>query len=136
MWKGDPPEELIEEICDRLADGESLNYICQTFRCLPEGGPKPSRPLVYRWIEADTCGFADKYARARDWQGESDADDITEIRRKLALGEIDHQQARVMIDACKWTAGRRRPRKYGVPNIALLMDGDDRTITVVNAPED
>lgn len=130
MWKGHFTEEIGAVICERIADGDSLRQICQDLGI-------PSRARIYEAIEADAFGFADKYARARDWQGESDADDMSSVRVRVEKGELGHQEGRVVMDALKWTAARRRPRKYGAISQGANAgdEGDDNTITVVNAPE-
>ena len=38
---------------------------------------------------------------------------ISDIRDQLLNGEITPEMARVAIDACKWSAGKRQPKKYG-----------------------
>ena len=59
---GRPPEipftdELGAEICDRLADGESLTAICQS-------PGMPERKQIWRWIQSN-AEFAANPARAR-----------------------------------------------------------------------
>lgn len=98
-------ERIANRICDGLSEGESLRAICGD-----EGMPSPS--LVYRWLR-DNATFRDNYARAREEQGETVADQMSFLRNQLALGLIAPDVARVMMDAIKWEAGKRLPKKYG-----------------------
>lgn len=97
--------ELADKICELLIDGQSLREIC-------ERSDIPSKTTVLRWT-IEHPEFRDQYARARDLQGETDADDVGHIARKVERGEMDPSAARVAIDALKWSAGKRQPKKYG-----------------------
>ena len=94
-----------DKLCDRIASGESLKSI------LREKG-MPHEATVYRWLR-DHEAFREQYARAREDQAESDADAVGDIGQRALTGEIDPQAARVAIDALKWSAGKRNPKKYG-----------------------
>lgn len=98
-------QEAADLICDRLVDGDSLRKICES-----EGMPKKS--LVMYWA-ATIPQFADQYARAREAQGDTDADDVGHIARRAADGEIEPAAARAAIDGLKWSAGKRKPKVYG-----------------------
>lgn len=118
---GRPPaytDEIGEEICQRLMDGQSLKAIC-------EDPHMPARSSVMKWLAEDTFPvFSDSYARARKVQADTDADDIGDIARKAARGEIDPGAARAAIDGLKWTAGKRKPQVYG-DRIAHVGGGED-----------
>lgn len=88
-------------VCRRLAEGESLKAICED-DCMP------SRSAVYEWLLLHV-EFADMYARAREEQADTLADEITQI----ADTEEDAARARVRVDARKWVAAKLKPRKYG-----------------------
>lgn len=107
-------EELASEICERISCDESLASICRE-----EG--KPHMATVFRWLEKHES-FRDKYARARVWQAETQADQGREIRQAVADGKLDPAQARVILDAIKWEAGKRDPKKYG--DKVALVGGD------------
>lgn len=64
-------EALANEICERLADGETLTGIC-------EDEHMPERRTVLRW-KRDVDGFASRYARAREDQRELWADELIDI---------------------------------------------------------
>lgn len=94
-------QEIADQLCERLADGESLRFICQDQNM-------PTKAAVFRWLSAN-AEFADQYARARETQADSLFDDILVI----ADTEEDTNKARVKIDARKWMAGKMRPKVYG-----------------------
>ena len=110
-------KEIATIICDRIADGEGLRAICAD-------ETMPSKPTVFRWLEANTQ-FRDQYARAREDQADTYADDMVHI----ADTESDPQKARVRIDARKWHASKLKPKKYGEK---LELAGDkDNPLTVM-----
>lgn len=61
--------------------------------------------------------FAEHYARARDDQGDSLFDEITDIADEKPDGSMDVQafnsRQRLRIDARKWAASKLKPKKYG-----------------------
>ena len=94
-------DELVRDICERIADGEGLKQIC-TDKAMP------SRSTVYRWLD-DHDEFKQRYIRAREMQADMFVDEIIEI----ADNATDWQAARLQIDARKWAAARMCPAKYG-----------------------
>lgn len=121
-------EALCFEICQRIADGETLRQIAADEHM-------PDRATIYRLIAAD-AQFRDQYTRAREAQLERWEDEIVEIAdngsedyttRKRGDAEFeafDHehiQRSRVRIDTRKWLMAKRMPKKYG--------DRVDHTVT-------
>jgi len=117
--------ELGNEICARLADGESLRGILQ-------GDEMPNKSTVMRWLFSDKeelKDFCDQYARAREMQAELMADEMMDIaddgtndwmtRRNKDGSEyevVDNeaiQRSKLRIDARKWVASKLLPKKYG-----------------------
>lgn len=49
---------IADEICQRLAGGESLASICKD-------EAMPTRPAVHCWVRQDVDGFATQYRQAR-----------------------------------------------------------------------
>lgn len=92
-------------ICERLASGESLRAICRS-------DALPAASTVFKWLN-EHKDFAEQYARAREAQGEGDADYVNDIRDRVISGEIPPDVGRVAINACKWSSGKRLPKKYG-----------------------
>jgi hypothetical protein len=88
----------------------------------------PDRATVYRWL-LEQPAFCDKYARAREEQADTLADEIiaiadespeiNEVRDKngdvidikIDSGYVAYQKQR--IEARKWTAMKLKPKKYG-----------------------
>lgn len=118
----DYSEELADEICERIADGESLRSICRD-------EDKPSKSTVCRWLTVHQS-FQDQYAKAREAQADAIFDEMLDIaddasndwmERRDADGEAigwqingDHvQRTRLRLDTRKWMAGKLRPKKYG-----------------------
>ena len=97
--------ELASRFCGEIALGNSL-------RSVVARDDMPSHTAIYEWL-AKYPEFAEQYARAKTDSGDSDADKIEEIAERVLSGELEPQQARVAIDAYKWTAGKKRPKKYG-----------------------
>lgn len=98
-------QQVADDICDRLCDGESLRSICRD-------ETMPAMGTVMRWVATNEA-FREQYAHAREAQGEVDADNVSDLGARCARGEIDPQAARVAMDAAKWSAAKRVPKKYG-----------------------
>ena len=101
----DYTEALADELCSRIALGNSLKRIT-------EMDDMPSASAVYNWL-GRYPEFVDKYAKAKADSADSRADQVEEIAEKVLTGEYEPQQARVAIDAFKWTSGKHKPKKYG-----------------------
>jgi hypothetical protein len=95
-------EEVAQAICERIANGESLNAICRE-------DEMPNKTTVHRWLQ-DVEPFRNRYVQARERQADHYADAVVEISDD---GTIDPNSRRVMIDARKWVAGKLRPKVYG-----------------------
>jgi hypothetical protein len=103
--------ESAQGICEAIASGKSLR------RILARPG-MPSYAAVCVWLREDR-EFQEQYARAREAQADSLAEEIIEI----ADGKGDVQRDRLRIDARMWYAGKLRPKKYGAKP-------DDTTVNV------
>lgn len=121
-------EVLVNEILDRLADGEGLWKICQDPRM-------PSRGTILRWAADDSQGFRDKYARAMNIGMDSQVDDAERIARDgsndwmetedgAVLNHEHIQRSRLIVDTIKWKASKIAPKKYG-DRIAQEVSGPD-----------
>lgn len=98
-------QEIADEICRRLIDGESLRAIC-------EDDHLPGKTTVLVWAQNNDA-FRDQYARARELSGEADADDVAHVARLAMVGKLDAAAANAAINGLKWSAGKRQPKKYG-----------------------
>lgn len=122
---------IVDVICDRLADGESLRAICAAENM-------PNRSTVFRWLRSYP-EFAALYAIAREAQADAYADDVVALADEQIIGEIVTtkdvvvgkgdaatiepvverktadavDRSRLMVDSRKWAAARMSPRKYG-----------------------
>lgn len=114
-------QQLADAICEQLIDGKSLRTICSTAKM-------PGRSTVLRWL-AENEAFRGQYARARELQADTLAEEILDIADKAVLGErlkkdgkgkvLERttgdmvERSKLQIDARKWYAGKLQPRKYG-----------------------
>ena len=97
--------DAVRVMLEGLTNGLSLRTICMDQRM-------PSPSTIYEWLTADPS-LSEKYAHAREADGQLTGEEIAEIARKVLRGEIDPQAARVAIDGLKWVAARKSPRVYG-----------------------
>lgn len=113
-------QAVADEICRRLAEGESLRSICRD-------DEMPARSHVFEWLAAN-AEFADQYARAKQFGIDAMADDIQEISDDArndwmeAHGREDAgwvangehiQRSRLRVDSRKWLLSKLAPKKYG-----------------------
>lgn len=110
-------QEIADAICERLALGESLRSVCRD-------EAMPSQSMVFRWL-AENQLFREQYARAREAQADSWADDILQISDDGSNdtyidgdgNERTNQdviaRSRLRVDTRKWLMARMAPKKYG-----------------------
>ncbi len=123
---GKPPiysKTMADEICDRIAGGESVRQICRDEHM-------PSAKCVYLWLLDDEKKyFLEKYEKARVIQADAFHDEIFDIaddgsndwqERELDSGRVielpNHEyinRSKLRVDARKWAISRMNPRKYG-----------------------
>lgn len=94
----DYSDQVADEICERIADGESLRSICRD-------DEMPATSTVCKWL-GKYPEFAEQYARARELQADSLFDDILDIADKGKVGLETPEDRRIAIDARKWMAGK------------------------------
>jgi hypothetical protein len=104
-------EEVAEEICNRLAEGQSVYEISRNEWM-------PHIRTIYRWLE-DNEEFRHQYTRAREMQGYTHAGMAVDIART----SHDAGLGRLAYDALKWHAGKLAPKVYG-----------DKTEVIVGSP--
>jgi len=97
--------EIAAVFCRRLMAGDSVRKIC-------DADDMPDKSTIYVWL-SEQPAFADLYMRARAIAGHATGDEADQVKEKLEAGEIPPDVARVMLDAIKWSAGRKNPRVYG-----------------------
>lgn len=118
-----------QKIESHLAQGWSLRRFC-------EKPGNPSYSTVNKWLRDPTLTeFHEHHARGREAAADSDADFVGYVNEEAMHGRIDPQVARVVIDARKWQAAIRKPKKYG-QRVELGGAGRDGAILVQFAEGD
>lgn len=111
-------KQIGDEICSRLAAGESLLHIC-------ESEHMPARSTILLWVvNGEHKEFSDNYRAGRQANGEAHGDRIAQLGQQVIDGALDPQAAKVAIDALKWSAERMAPRQYGAKQIHTGPDGE------------
>ena len=134
--------EIAQEICSRIMDGESLRKICRDEHM-------PERMTIFRWLH-DNTEFCDQYARAREIQADTLAEEILEIADDgrndtyttndddgEGVERVNHDviaRSRLRVDARKWYASKLSPKKYGDKVQQEISGPDGGAITVVTSP--
>lgn len=113
--------EIAAVICARIAEGKSLRKIC-------EADDMPAMSTVFLWLSQNS-DFSEQYARAREAQADSMADEMLDIADDKSL---DPNDRRVRLDARKWLAGKLRPKKYG-DKLELAGDRENPLAVMVEA---
>lgn len=122
---GRPPvyhRDVADEICARIAKGESLRSICR-------GEEMPARSTVQEWVVQDVDGFAGRYARARELGLQEMADELMEVaddgsndwmlregkdgEQAWVLNGEHVQRSRLRVDTRKWVLSKLAPKVYG-----------------------
>lgn len=110
-------QELADQICERLSNGESLRSICSL-------DAMPSQSMVFRWLTAHP-EFREQYALAREAQADMLVDQILEIaddgRNDTYMDDNGNvrtdtdviARSKLRVEARKWMAGKLRPKVYG-----------------------
>lgn len=115
-------DKVASLICEQMGEGTSLSAILRADDSLP------ARSTIYKWIDQNYEGFADKYAIARERQAHALADQLLEIAdtpergvtittepdgsQKIVEGDmINHRRLRY--DARKWLISKILPKTYG-----------------------
>ena len=117
--------ELLDEICARIADGESLRAIC-------ESENMPNWRTVWRWMEADDA-FASKCARARIIQADALECDMADIEQQTLDGSVDPKAANVVLSSKRWRASKLAPKKYGDKSAMELTGADGGPVQISDA---
>jgi hypothetical protein len=134
---------LSDEICLRLAEGDSLITICKR-------AGMPEMSTVRKWIIKDVDGFTKRHAEARQAQADYYVDQITRIADEPIKRVVDQfgisrldgahvQQQRMRIDTRKWYAGKVAPRRWGEKQLHEHTGADGGAIkaeTLVSLPPD
>lgn len=98
-------------ILTEIANGKSLKSILEV------NIDFPNRDTIYQWLNENSDyydkEFSDNYARAHEESADVDAEKVSELVDKTLAGTYEPAAARVALDALKWSAGVKKPKKYG-----------------------
>lgn len=133
-------------VCEGIAAGKSLPEIC-------EAPGMPTCATIYNWL-AKNPEFVDRYARAREIQGDlmdrlileaamAEPERVTirmggdegGTKEQIDTGDIQHR--RLKIDALKWRAAHLRPKVYGVQRQEVQHSGTlslEQILAAASAP--
>lgn len=95
-------QEQIDTVCEMVSNGQTLRQIAAHFGC--------SVGYVLKWV-GQSPEYSEQYARARD--SAADLFETEIIEAALSVSPDTAAADRVKIDALKWVAGRRAPKRYG-----------------------
>ena len=95
--------DTVEAICVRLIEGESLRSICRD-------PAMPAISTVCKWRNVHQ-EFAEQYARAREDQADTLADEIIAIADEATPEDVN--VARLRVDSRKWAASKLKSKSYG-----------------------
>ena len=112
-------QRIADIICIGLSEGMSLRQILKA----DTTGVLPAQSTVYEWLLRQPS-FAEQYARAREEQADTNADEILEIaderppefkddKGRIYLDQTYIAWQKNRIEARKWTAMKLKPKKYG-----------------------
>lgn len=119
--------ELAAEICQRIAEGESLRSVCRDERI-------PTVLTIYNWMGAHP-EFLQQYTRAKEDRADTHGEEIVELADlppkyivdDKGIERVDHgfeAWRKTRIDARKWTASKLKPKSWG-DRMQLAGDADN-----------
>jgi hypothetical protein len=126
-------QEIADAICERLIEGQSLRTICLDVSM-------PSAATVCKWL-GRVPDFAEQYARAREAQADTLADEILDIADDGSNdwierdGKIEYngdhvQRSRLRVDSRKWIASKLKAKKYGDKTETTHVGDKERPIVM------
>lgn len=92
----------IDVICEQVAEGQTLRQIAAGFGV--------SAATILKWVTLDDSA-SKQYARARELAADLFENEIYDAA--MSVGQETAAADRVKIDALKWIAARRAPKRYG-----------------------
>ena len=98
-------KEMFNKIIESICNGVSVRQI------LKKDG-MPTFCALLDWMQKDE-ELAKQYARAKQESADFDADNVNYIAELCLRDKVTPAAARVAIDAYKWSAGKKKPKKYG-----------------------
>lgn len=136
--------EVADEICRRLADGETLREVCRS-------DDFPLESTVRGWANDDREGFAAHYARSREIGYTRMEDELLEIvddgsndwmDRRRADGTLERvvdyehiARSRLRADTRKWLLAKALPKRYGDKSSIELTGKDGAPLVQIYLPD-
>lgn len=80
-------------------------------KCCSQDG-MPNKDTIFEWLMDDEA-FSDQYARARERRADARVERIDDLTAEVKDGKLGANEARVIIDAEKWQAGKENSKRYG-----------------------
>jgi hypothetical protein len=113
-------EEVADEICERMIEGEELVKICKD-------DWMPARSTVYRWMANDDV-FRTRIACAREGLADHVANEIANI--SASCTDATANADRVKLAALQWRASKLAPRKYSDKHITEISGPNGNPIEI------
>lgn len=128
-------EEFADEICRRIALGESMRSVCRD-------PLMPSFDSVLSWLREERGEFLAKYMRARALQAHVWIDDMRELsmsdpERHPLTGAMDTASVthiRNQVATLQWLAMKLNPKKYG-DKVGVEQSGSISLRVVTGVPQ-
>lgn len=114
-------EAIANEICERLAQGQTLRTICKDEHI-------PAESTVRWWVITDREGFSAHYTRARDLGLDAIAEELFDIAddgsndwmtvgREGAEYQVENKEvtnrSKLRVETRKWYLSKLAPKRYG-----------------------
>lgn len=115
-------EEVFDDICARISEGESLNKITREENY-------PAKITFYRWLRQNP-ELCTQYEASKKDRADTYADEIVDIADQKHLSGEEIAAAKLRIDARKWIACKLHPRNYG-DKTALEHSGEIKQPSVI-----
>lgn len=134
-------DDIADQICARIANGESLNSICKSYGM-------PGESTVRLWAVENKNGFAAKYAQAREAGYLKIADEILDIaddgqndwmdkqfgdRTERVVDNECVQRSKLRVETRKWLLSKMLPKVYG-DKVTNEITGALAVTTAIDAP--
>lgn len=133
----DMTDELFDEICERMVDGESVRTICKDDHM-------PAISTLMKILNQNPDRSA-QYARALQMRADAMFEEIMDISddgsndymlrnaddpTSIVLNGEHVQRSKLRVDSRKWALGRMNPKKYG--DKTFIGGVDDAPVKVQN----
>ena len=136
-------QDLVDEICSRLACGESM-------RSVARDDEMPAMATMFRWMR-EKPEFKEQYNAAKEESADAHSEDILDIvdnqvetplivdglpfevngKPVMIKDAVSVAHARLRYDARKWTASKMKPKKYGDKIDATVSGPDGGPVSII-----